>query len=63
MTIGLGTSTERATVGQDLTYTVTIASTGIAPALGLSLTFLMPAGVTFVSSTARRPRSRRAATS
>ena len=51
LTIGLGTSADRATVGQDLTYTVTIASTGIAPALGLTLTFLLPAGVTFVSST------------
>ena len=51
VTIGLDASAERATVGQDLTYTVTIASTGVAPALRLSLTFLLPAGVTFVSST------------
>ncbi len=51
VTIGLATSAERVSVGQDLTYTVTISSTGIAPAWGLNLTFLLPGGVTFISST------------
>ena len=51
LSIEVGTSVDRATVGQDLTYTITIASTGVAPALGLTLTYLLPAGVTFVSST------------